>query len=440
VTAGSDIVDKTQPSTYSAGVKQTFSPSTTTAGINVGTAAADPSSAADGDVWYNSTLRKMRCRENGATKDCSPAAGVADPGANGLMSRTAAGSATARTIQGTAGKIAVSNGDGVSGNPVVTAGSDIVDKTQSSTYTAGAKQTFSPSASTAGINVGAAVGDPSSAADGDVWYNSTLGKMRCRENGATKDCSAGAGLADPGASGMVARTAAGTAAARTIQGASGKISVTDGDGINANPVVTVGSDIVDKTQPSTYAAGVKQTFSPSASTAGINVGAAAADPSSAADGDVWYNSTLGKMRCRENGVVKDCSSTATGGTAAAIVGGQLNSAIGSGATNYTGPFGGALNGVEAVRALALPGPGTISNFYILTTSAQPAGCDLHAYINVAGVTSPMDVYVPGGSAAGTYVDAVHSVSFSDQQKVSLKFVNGACTSASIISWAFKVKY
>jgi hypothetical protein len=44
---------------------------------------------------------------------------VRDPGGNGLVSRTGAGSAVARTITGTANQINVSNGDGVSGNPTL---------------------------------------------------------------------------------------------------------------------------------------------------------------------------------------------------------------------------------------------------------------------------------------------------------------------------------
>lgn len=45
--------------------------------------------------------------------------GMADPGANGVMVRTALDTSTARTITGTANEITVTNGDGVSGNPTL---------------------------------------------------------------------------------------------------------------------------------------------------------------------------------------------------------------------------------------------------------------------------------------------------------------------------------
>lgn len=40
-------------------------------------------------------------------------------------------------------------------------------------------------ATLAAINVGAFAGDPSTLANGDIWYNSTTGKFRARENGVT---------------------------------------------------------------------------------------------------------------------------------------------------------------------------------------------------------------------------------------------------------------
>lgn len=45
---------------------------------------------------------------------------VAALSANGLIARTGAGTAAARTLTGTANKIAVTNGDGVAGNPTIT--------------------------------------------------------------------------------------------------------------------------------------------------------------------------------------------------------------------------------------------------------------------------------------------------------------------------------
>jgi hypothetical protein len=56
-------------------------------------------------------------------------AGVQDPGANGFMVRVAGNTTASRAISGTPGKITVSNGDGVSGNPLIGIGSDVLDLT-----------------------------------------------------------------------------------------------------------------------------------------------------------------------------------------------------------------------------------------------------------------------------------------------------------------------
>lgn len=52
--------------TWTAGVKQTFAPDATTAGLNVGSVAGDPSVPANGDLWYDSTANELTARINGA--------------------------------------------------------------------------------------------------------------------------------------------------------------------------------------------------------------------------------------------------------------------------------------------------------------------------------------------------------------------------------------
>jgi hypothetical protein len=63
----------------------------------------------------------------------------------------------------------------------------IVLETQANTYTAGQKQTFGHDATNAGFNLAPAAGDPSSPANGDIWYNSSTGVFRKRQGGATTD-------------------------------------------------------------------------------------------------------------------------------------------------------------------------------------------------------------------------------------------------------------
>lgn len=57
--------------------------------------------------------------------------------ANGLYARTAAATASARTITGTTNLITVTDGDGVSGNPTLTVGSNVVRKDSDNTLAAG---------------------------------------------------------------------------------------------------------------------------------------------------------------------------------------------------------------------------------------------------------------------------------------------------------------
>ena len=57
----------------------------------------------------------------------------------------------------------------------------------------------------------------------------------------------------------------------------------------------------------TWADGIKQTFNPSGTNSGTNVGAHTVDPSAAVNGDHYYNSTTNRFRCYENGVWVNCT-------------------------------------------------------------------------------------------------------------------------------------
>jgi hypothetical protein len=52
--------------TFPDGVRQTFNPDGTNAGLNVGSQAGDPSAPSNGDLWYDSTANEMTARINGA--------------------------------------------------------------------------------------------------------------------------------------------------------------------------------------------------------------------------------------------------------------------------------------------------------------------------------------------------------------------------------------
>lgn len=54
--------------TFSAGAKQTFTNSSTTAGANLAPIATDPSTLANGDIWVNSTSNDLKVRLNGVSE------------------------------------------------------------------------------------------------------------------------------------------------------------------------------------------------------------------------------------------------------------------------------------------------------------------------------------------------------------------------------------
>jgi hypothetical protein len=59
---------------------------------------------------------------------------IASLSSNGIVARTATGSASARTITGTAGEITVTNGDGVSGNPTISVAAGIAKLSADNTF------------------------------------------------------------------------------------------------------------------------------------------------------------------------------------------------------------------------------------------------------------------------------------------------------------------
>lgn len=162
LTAGaSPTMSVDQSLSWADGVKQTFNPNGTNAGINVGSQAGDPSAPANGDVWYDSSGHLYRVRINGSTATL----------------------ATIATSQ-------------IFTNKTLSTG---ISVSQPLTWSAGVRQTFSPDATTPGINVGSFAGDPSTPSNGDIWYNSTSNKFRCYENGASANCI-GSGSATPAGS------------------------------------------------------------------------------------------------------------------------------------------------------------------------------------------------------------------------------------------------
>lgn len=229
--------------------------------------------------------------------------GVNDPGSNGIMSRTALNTTVARTLTGTANKITVTNGDGTAGNPTFTVGTDIVDKTATNTFGAAGTVDLSGATSASALRVPNIAGASTTVA-GAMNYDTTNKNIHMGANGvdninivmpssvspANGDCAkfsvvagvitlntqgaacgSAAGLGDPGGNGVVVRTALNVTTARTITGTSGKIVLTNGDGVAGNPTINVGADIVDETIANVFASGGSLDLSAVSSAGGFRV-------------------------------------------------------------------------------------------------------------------------------------------------------------------------
>lgn len=139
---------------------------------------------------------------------------------NGIITRTSSGNFINRIIA-SGSNITITNQDGVSGNPTINLGANVVTgvsndtniqgnissntltftwngvlaknrqnaetvyKDQANIYSSGSKQTFTPNSTNAGMNVGTITNDPSTLVAGDIWFEASSNKFKAREAGNT---------------------------------------------------------------------------------------------------------------------------------------------------------------------------------------------------------------------------------------------------------------
>ncbi len=238
------LLDSTFPyssRTWGANVKQTFPGGSLTAGVNLGSLTADPSSLAAGDLWYRNDLKSPSFYDGSTThRSVSAITSLAN---SSLLCTDSAGNATTTSCPASGG-----------GN---------VSTSTANTYTAGL-QDFSAATLKLPIAAGYA---PTT--NGLAGFNSSNSTFVWGAAGATS-----VGLY------LNATTQAG------------------GDCLSFAPSATLGRILdagaacVLSNKATTYSAGFKQTFTASASLAGANLAPVTADPTSPVSGDLWFRSDL----------------------------------------------------------------------------------------------------------------------------------------------------
>jgi hypothetical protein len=117
--------------------------------------------------------------------------------------------------------------------------------------------------------------------------------------------------------------------------------------------------------PATWSDGVTQTFNPNATSAGLNVGSVAGDPSAPTNGSLWYNSTDNQFTARINGVSVDLGSGGGGS-------GDVLATSNFGNDNRILRSDGSAKNVQA-SAVTLDDSGNVSGLATVTTTALQAG-------------------------------------------------------------------
>jgi len=186
------------------------------------------------------------------------------------------------------------------------------------TFSAGLRQSVTHDAANAGLRLVPATGDPASAVDGDLWYNSSTGKFRRRQNGAVSDWDSASGPMYYAGSGAPAMDCV---AGRDfyVDTTAGSLYFCRGSGqwqqtFNSSSLTAALPAVVARTDVgNTFSAGLRQSVVHDAANAGLRLVPATGDPASAVDGDLWYNSSTGKFRRRQNGAVSDWDSASSQG-------------------------------------------------------------------------------------------------------------------------------
>jgi hypothetical protein len=290
--------------------KHTFTPTASTAPVNLGLQATDPSGIVNGDMWINSTtFNALKVRMNNTTE---------------FLLRNSAPGGT--------GEVLWMN----SGNVGRTASNSAFTFTTATNTLTIPRVVTSTTATLPAFNLGGFAGTPSTVIDNDFWFNSTSSNISYRQAGTTRAF-------------MMAPLTQVINAIPYSPGNSGAVHAYESEFTYNSTSNTLDVDII--------------TLQPSATTPGLNVGTIAGDPSAPANGGIWYDSTANELTARINGVnVSLGSGSATLTSTHVGYGSAGNSLTGEAAFNYS----------AALDLLNVPNITATGSIAATTTATNPA--------------------------------------------------------------------
>jgi hypothetical protein len=305
--------------TWLDNVRITFNPGATVAGINVGAVASDPSTLVNGDLWYESTTNALKARVNGATVSVGSGNALTANPLSQFAATTSAQFAGVISNETGTGLVVLNDsptlvtpnlgfpsyllGTNITGTATgLTAGSSNALKTATSSVSVLAAT--SPTVGQALIATSSTTAiwqNPVSIATDSLWdaagdlalgtgantaarlpRGTALQILRVNASGTTLEW----GPPDPGGDAILGSPAVFT-----------ELTATDFLQVNGNATI---SDISLGTVIN-YTDNIKQTFNPGSTFAGLNAGSFSGNPSTLANGDIWYNSVTGAIMGRANG-------------------------------------------------------------------------------------------------------------------------------------------
>lgn len=123
------------------------------------------------------------------------------------------------------------------------------------------------------------------------------------------------------------------------------------------------------------------------------------------------------------------------------ISGNGSAATVTASTTAFGPIEGTsnYNATENNRQIVMPYAGTIKNFYVATSTLQPASGNMVITLRKNGASQTVTLTIAAGAAAGTFSDLVNSFTFVAGDLISIQFVNnGTAASAALIAWGVQV--